>query len=347
MIPQWNVSDLMFEVLPTALSTDSGEVKPYYAICRESDFKFLGIKKQGIGFIKNETALEIGLSIYEKLTSAQGAPFRCWMNRKDNKAAMLIKGVSLDQFIQNFWVKILNEINKVSGATNQFERFVKERLINLDVVIGVINGYDIDVSTSYYLLINWRASDQNNIEQDSQLEKSETLFPVERLSKDERVKYLGISWSGKDLNIEKVALNFEADLIDYIKTSFKRYLTTIESRFIIPIIFNLYNRNLSYVTIRNDDKYKEKLITFLHDAIDFENGLSSFTYFAFTEFIIQNCFFFNERGGIQNYQSIISTNQKYKSSLSRLENYYDDPSSRREFENDCLSRFENIVALLK
>ena len=340
------IEDLFFAVNRCPVIVNKEKVNRYYAIAKEKDQKFLGIKRDKHKYITNEKAFNNAKQLYYKITGIEGSEYKWWMDEeKENFSAILVKGIRMDEFVFKCWQEVFHYIEKEfskikfnkqlsntlfpsggfdGGAENDFRKFVENKLVNLDLIIGVVNGYDIDYNCNYYLIIRW-IDDEN------------------------KIKYLAIARTKLE-DMDFAAKGFRIELLEFISTSFKRYITPIDKKFICPVLFDIYNKNLSLTTLENDDEYRQALKEFYKSTMNFVDHLSYYNYYAFTEFIIRNYFMFEDNlEGIKVYNkdSIISMNQKYKGSVSRLRNLYLNESKRKNYESNNFQELFEIEYLIQ
>jgi hypothetical protein len=340
------LTDLFFPVERSQVLVNKNVVDKYYAITKRFDQSFLGIKRIIHSLMENEAAYLNSLRIYQLLSETEGNAFNWWMNEVNNQCAVIVSNQRMDQFALVFKdpifdsmkkeypqidkLRLFDDSLKVDGFNSgmiesQYKTFVANKLSKLDLAVAFVNGYDIDYNCNYYLIIRW-------------------------IDNDEKIKYLAISRATPKNNHYKIADHFRKELINFIVTSFKRYITPIDKKYIRPILFNIYNKNIESTTIQNDDDYRQNLFDFNHSTVVFVNHLKEYNYYAFTEFIIRNCYMYegdklNLR--IRNKDSVISVNETYHSSISRLINLYSNNKNRSEFEFSNFYRLEGVEHLLE
>ena len=340
------LTDLFFQIEDNPIVVNDQAVSKYYAITKRFEKTFLGIKRNNHFPIRNEAAYHNICDIYNKLSHTLSVPFNWWINEAQNQCAVLVASQRIDQFVSMFSYKIfdalrkeypqVNEINlhknssidgslKPGGIEEQFDSFVTNKLSKLDLAVGFVNGYDIDYNCNYYLIIRW-------------------------IDNDEKLKYLAISRTTPKNDHNKIADDFRVELIKFIVTSFKRYITPIEKKYIRPILFNIYNKNIESTTIQNDDEYRQSLFYFNNNTLSFVDHLKEFNYYAFTEYIIRNCYLYEGvtlNLKIRNKDSVITVNETYRNSISRLKNLYSNEKNRREFELSNFDRLKDVENLLR
>lgn len=339
------LTDLFFQVKDSPVVVNDQIVSNYYAITKRFEKTFLGIKRDHYRFIENETAYHNIREIYHILSHTEGEPFNWWINEAQNQCAVIVANHRMDQFVSTFRHEIFKALRKEYPQFNenslfnnsfiessikpgiieeQFDSFVTKKLVNLDLAVGFVNGYDIDYNCNYYLIIRW-------------------------IDNDEKLKYLAISRTTPKNDHYKLADDFRKELIKFIVTSFKRYITPIDKKYIRPILFNIYNKNIESTTIQNDDDYRQSLYYFNNNTLSFVDQLKEFNYYVITEFIIRNCYLYegdNLNLKVRNKDSVITVNETYRDSISRLKNLYGNDKNRSEFEFSNFHRLEGVEHML-
>lgn len=337
------LSDLFFPIDLQPLMVNNQRVPNYYAICDRDRGIFLGVKKNNQNNMPNQEAYYRTLEVYERLSGSQGTAYNWWMNEYYNQSEVIVSGLQMDKFVETFKTKIIDSIREiaqnqsnslqdrnlsdfldsnVSQANHKFDAFTKAKLASLDLSVAFVNGYDLDCPCNFYLILRW-------------------------IDNDFRIKYLAIARQSIFDDIGQIVNKFLEELISFINISYKRYLTPINKKYIRPLLFNIYNKNIEPITVQNDDAYRIKLMQFDYSVQNFINslGFTDLNYYAFTEYIIHNCFLFEDTVGklkISNRDSIISVNKVYQDTISRLAKFYYNPNARNDYESGNLGRLEAI-----
>lgn len=341
------LQELFFPVKESALTVNDYPIGQYFALTEDNSNRFLGIKRARQKHIINEAAFWKTTEIYELLTRSKGEAFHWWMNNEKNQFAVTVSGLRVDQFAKEFKGEILQKleggsIKKKSSVVREntldflkpvldsenpeFDLFSDSKLANLDLSIAFVNGYDIDHYCNLYLIVRW-------------------------IDNDARIKYLAISRKSIYKDIHQIVKEFRDDLMKFIITSYNRANTPLEKKFIRPLLYNLYNKNIDSTTLQNDDEYRLKLIEFNMSTLNFTDQLTErdCNYYALTEYIIRNCYFYEgekESLKIRNKDSVITVNETYQNSLSRLIKLYSNQNARRDFEYSNFHKLENVEYLL-
>ena len=326
MTPTLPIDALFFPIVENPVIVNNLIVNEYFAVCKKQHEIFLGIKRKNQKYLSNLEAFQKALDLYYNLTRAIPKPITWWQNTKFNLASMVINGSTADEF---FFQKsrdfdLLNSNNKFLKelASDNNNKFIETTLKDLNVAIGIVNGYDIDHPSNYYLMLQWNKDIHN-------------------------IKYLAISRISTSESIKSIVEKFGNDFDKFIETSWHRYNTPIEEKFIKPVLYNMYDQNIELTTLQNDESKLLNIQNFDGNINKFLSRKHSLNYFVFTEYIIQNNSFWDEElSSLRDTNNIITQSRVYQNSIPRFKNLYYNPKNRSDFELSNYKRLEAVKQII-
>lgn len=327
MNTKYPIEALFFPIIENPVIVNNLIVNEYFAVCKKQFESFLGIKRKNQKYLSNNQAFQKALDVYNDLTQAIPKPITWWQNDKCNLASIVINGITADELFFNKsrdfdFVNSKNNFLK-ELANNYDNKFIETTLKDLNVAIGIVNGYDIDHPSNYYLMLQWN-KDSNN------------------------VKYLAISRISTSESLKKIVNKFRDDFDEFIETTWHRYNTPIEKQNIKAVLYNMYDKNIESTTLQNDETKLANIKTFEEKVNKFLDRNNTLNYFAFTEFIIQNTHLFSDENfNVRDSNNIITQSNVYQSSIARFKNLYNNPKNRSDFEFSNYHKLDSVRHIIR
>jgi hypothetical protein len=240
---------------------------------------FLGIKKtefnnkEEIFCISHNQAHDLAAVLFNSMTGDKAFLFNYFHTEDLDWAAFLFTD-------DNNQTNKKNNENEIAQPKTKNNRKMPE---NIDIVIGVNSGYsDFDVP-NFYLLLSHEFDNK----------KSFLTISNYKFTKDEIESYL----EKKDYNIlkdiitDKVTELFKEELEYFLEVYYLLESMNINEKDFVSVCLDLFNRNRSITSMRNDNNLLKLIGNLIHQSFVFSKDRGNLKCSLFINFIIRSNYF--------------------------------------------------------
>jgi hypothetical protein len=289
--------------------------------------------------LDHKQAHDLAAMLYEAVTGNNGTVFEYFETKNWDWAAFLFneKSYSLTDFIrQEYYTESVEKIERNFGNISMFE--------NLNVVIGVNNGYDANNGTTFYALIQHR-----NYPKGSFLTIDNFHFSQKDIGdyfrSGKKLPTLGFivgyEVSGKfAYSIDEFAKNY-----DFLSS---HYFTNISTQF-IPICLDIHNINRSVTSMENDSRLRKQTRRLVDKADLFLKNIGNRKDYALLiDFLLSYSEFDLDeiRYNRRRVEEIFVTKRSYKNLTTRLSKTLLKPQNHHNYLDDQIQSLNRIVHLI-
>lgn len=283
MIEQIKLRDLFFKPTKSgfkAISDDQNVVisENYKMISREK--KFLGLKRmefsesKEIFLLEHEHAHNLARLLFKTMTNAEPQPARFYNSIEMEWAAFLFTADD------NMRVTFNLNLNKDTLAPRK-----GSLPPDIDFVIGVNSGYNIDDKPNFYLILKHKTHNKDaylTIENYKFTDDEIEMF----ISEESDIRIF------EQVIQEKVSKQFLFELAKFIELYEKLASLTIEVKYFVPVCLDLHDLNRSITSIRNDSNLKKRVADLIKSSVEFIGSSSDrIPCSRFVDFIIRYNYF--------------------------------------------------------
>ena len=318
----------------------------YYAILKKDNNQFLGIKREHHDLYTNKEIYNWSVNSYKKLTGTENVNTYFVEYSKDkNWFAIIIGGQKLYDFTftnkqkeknplyQNFSRKEL--FNQFPHDQDELKQLFSEKLDGLEIGYAIVNGYDINYAPNLFLVV---LKDNSNY-----LE----ILPIARqsINKSNTIS----SDFVKDYYFATYGLT--KHIIDYIQIYYHRFRVEIQNDENLKkgVLYNLFNINLSPITLKEDKEFQKKILDFEKDLDEFLKHNNTNNYSVFSDFMIYYYGLKKINLKLDFWQKVkdtLTVKEVYRRSISRLKNILTDNYKRKKYEVECQENYQKVEEII-
>jgi hypothetical protein len=297
------------------------------------------LDKSDVFVLNHKESHDLAALLYESMTNKKGQVFEHFETNNWDWAAFLFKDInySLGDFTKsNRMTELFEPINKDFDDHSIFD--------NLNIVIGVNNGYDANDGTTFYALIQHRKYPKGSF-----LTIDNFHFSIKHIT-----EYFIKGKKTESLNFVigyDVSNKFSESIHDFANDYaflFNHYFNDIEREF-IPICLDIHNINRSVTSMENDSNLRNNARILIDKCLKFlKNTDGRIDYALLVDFLLSYSEFdldeirFNRR----RVEEIFITKRAYKNLITRLTKTLVNPKNHYDYLNDQIGSYLQIKGLV-